>query len=146
MPIVPPPVPVPIALAEEARAIRAVVPEGQRVFLVGASIVPYMAGVSPYLQQIVHPWTLVPSTDARAVARSGLWGPREIEAWLGRDAPYAIIMPSVMEGWYAPAESYRPMVDQIERLLDRHFLLIASVGGTPAAPDFRIYRRRSAAS
>jgi hypothetical protein len=38
------------------------------------------------------------------------------------------------------------MVDQIERLLDRHFVLVASVGGTPAAPDFRIYRRRSTAS
>jgi hypothetical protein len=146
MPIVPPSLPVPTALAEEAQAIRAVVPAGQRVFLVGASIVPYLAGVSPYLQQIIHPWTLVPSTDAQAVARSGLWGPRDIDAWLGRDAPYAIIMPSVMQSWYAPAESYRPTVAQIERLLGRHFVLVASVGGTPAAPDFRIYRRRTTAS
>lgn len=145
MPIVPPPVPVPTALAEEARAICAVVPPGQRVFLVGNSIVPHLAGVSPYLQQIIHTWSLVPSTDARAVARSGLWGPRDIDAWLGRDAPYAIIMPGVMQQ-YAPIESYRSLVDQIERLLDRHFVLVASVGGTPAAPDFRIYRRRSTGS
>lgn len=146
MPIVPPPVPVPTVLAEEARAIRAVVPPGQRVFLVGDSIVPYLAGLSPYLQQIPSSWSLVPSTDARAVARSGLWGPRDIDAWLGRDAPYALITPGVMEHWYAPAESYRPLVDQIERLLDRHFVLVASVGGTPTAPAFRIYRRRGAAS
>jgi hypothetical protein len=145
MPIVPPPVPVPTALAQQARALRSVVPSGSRVFLVGASIVPYMAGVSPYLQQIIHPWTLVPSTDAWVVARSGLWGPRDIEAWLGRDAPYVIIMPAIMQSWYVPVESYRPMVYQIERLLDRHFELIATVGGTPAAPDFRIYRRRGTA-
>lgn len=145
MPIVPPSVPVPTALAEEARAVRAVVPPGQRVFLVGASIVPYMAGVSPYLQQIIHTWSLVPSTDAWAVARSGVWGPQDIESWLGRDAPYAMIMPAVMQGWYATVESYQPLVTQMERLLDRHFVLIATVGGTPAAPDFRIYRRRSAA-
>lgn len=145
MPIVPTSVPVPTALSEEARAIRAVVPPGQRVFLVGPSIVPYMAGVSPYLQQIVHTWSLVPSTDARAVARSGLWGPRDIDEWLGRDAPYAIITPAVMYDWYGSVESYRPLVKQIEQLLDGHFRLIASVGGTPAAPDFRIYRRVSAA-
>jgi hypothetical protein len=79
------------------------------------------------------------------VARSGVWGPQDIESWLGRDAPYAMIMPAVMQGWYATVESYQPLVKQMERLLDRHFVLIATVGGTPAAPDFRIYRRRSAA-
>ena len=56
-----------------------------------------------------------------------------------------MIMPAVMQGWYATVESYQPLVKQMERLLDRHFVLIATVGGTPAAPDFRIYRRRSAA-
>lgn len=50
-----------------------------------------------------------------------------------------------MQGWYATVESYQALVNQMERLLDRHFVLIATVGGTPAAPDFRIYRRRSAA-
>jgi hypothetical protein len=143
MPLVPPPATTPTALAHDASLINAVMPPGARVFLVGGSMAPYLAGVSPYPQQIIHPWTLVPSTDERAISRSGLWGPRQIERWLSRDAPYAIIYPEVLHGWYGSVESYQPLVRQIEVLLDQHYVLVASHGDRVNGTAYLIYRRKA---
>lgn len=141
MPLTLPPITTIRLLESGARQIQSVVPAGQRVFLFGSPIRAYLAGVTPYVQQIVHDSTLVPSSDEYAVARSGLWGRKEIEAWLGRDAQYAIIEPALLRS-YEEVASYAPLVQRIESLLATHFRLAADVKATPWSPSFLIYARK----
>jgi len=140
MPLTLPPTTTIALLEEGARQIRSVVPAGQRVFLFGSPIRAYLAGVTPYIQQIVHDSTLVPSTDEYAVARSGLWGSREIEAWLGRDAQYAIIEPALLQS-YTEVASYAPLMDRMRSLLDTNFRLANRIPSTPWSPSFVVYVR-----
>lgn len=146
MPLVPPEVTTTAALARDAAVIRSVVPPSERVFLVGASMAPYLAGISPYLQQVIYPWTFVPSEDDYAVSRSGVWGRRQVETWLSGDAPYAIIAPVVLQEWFGTVDDYKPLVSRIETLLNQHFTLVATHGGGSREGAFQIYRRKSVAT
>jgi hypothetical protein len=127
---------------EDAAKIRSIVRPGQRVFLLGSPIPAYLAGVSPYPQQITGMWTLVPSEDDYAVIRSGLWGPHQVDEWLSRDAPFALVEPALLKSIGA-VESYRGLVTQIESLLERHFTLVATAGHPPWTPTFAIYARKT---
>ena len=129
-------------LARTAVRISSVVPRGARVFLVGASVVPYLAGVEPYPQQVMHEWTLVPSADAYAISRSGLWGTKEIDAWLGHDAPFALIDHELFDE-LRNIPDYRPLVSHMDRLLQRHFVLVTVVSDFPWKPHLYVYRRIS---
>jgi hypothetical protein len=112
--------------------------------LLGNPIPAYLAGLRPYYQQIIHTWTLVPSEDDFAVARSGVWGRRQVEEWLGRDAPYALIDLAELDN-LEQLESYGPLVRQIRTLLERHFTLVATVGEVPWTRVLQVYRRHAAA-
>ena len=130
---------------EDAARIRAVAPKGTRVFLLGSPVPAYVADVRPYLQQILGVWTLVPSTDEYAVSRSGVWGPREIDEWLSRDAPFALVETGRLDT-LEKIPSYRPVIGQIRSLLDRHFDRVGQGGEQPWMPAFDIFARRTAAS
>ena len=134
-------------LEAEAARIRSIVPAGRRVFFFGTNPIPaYLAGVSPYLQQVLHTRTFVPSRDDYVVSRSGLWGPRQVDTWLSRDAPYALVEPGLLAVYKNNEPSYRPVIGQIESLLARHFTLVAKGGETPWTPSFLIYARKSPAA
>jgi len=122
-----------------AQAIRKLIPSNEDVFVLGSPLAPYLAGTRPYLRQSMHPATLVPSLDSRAVSRSGAWGAVELERWLGREARYAIIDPKTAEGFRA-IEAYRPLVARLSALLENGFEL----AGTIAQGDSvsLVYRRR----
>jgi hypothetical protein len=130
-------------LDRAAREIASVTAPGARVFLIGASVVPYLAGLAPYHQQVMHEWTLVTSTDHYAISRSGLWGTREIDDWLGTDAPFALIDDDVLDALRRIA-AYRPIVQRIEMLLERNFRLVATVRDFPFKPRIAVYRRITA--
>src|SRR5262249_26230892 len=66
--------------------LRALVPQGARVFLIGDSLIPYLAGITPYLQQIHSTNTLAVVQERRGIEKGGLWGDREMELWLTKDA------------------------------------------------------------
>ncbi len=141
MPIVLPPMTTPAAYAAQAAIIKAAVPVGERVFLVADPLPAWLAGVRLHLQQVVPIWMLVPSEDQRAVSRSGVWGPRDLEEWLG-EARYAIIDESILEG-YRQAERYRPLANRMEAVLRGEFIAVADCGRGPVGLGCRIYRRRS---
>jgi hypothetical protein len=129
---------------EDAARIRAVAPKGARVFLLGSPVPAYVADVRPYLQQILGVWTLVPSTDEYAVSRSGVWGPRQIDEWLSRDAPFALVETGRLDS-LEKIPSYRPVIGQIRSLLDRHFDRVGRGGEQPWTPGFDIFARRTTA-
>jgi Dolichyl-phosphate-mannose-protein mannosyltransferase len=143
MPLVLPPTTTISLIDADARTIGSVIPAGQRVFVFGSPIRAYLAGASPYLQQIIHDSTLVPSTDSYTVARSGLWGSRQIDEWLGHDSQYAIVEPALLEA-YATVQPYGPLVGRMRFLLEEHFRLVVTVGASPYSPAFQVYSRKQA--
>jgi 4-amino-4-deoxy-L-arabinose transferase-like glycosyltransferase len=121
--------------------LRALVPEGERVFIFGQPITAYLAGLNAPLQHVMSPGgTLAPAdADPRLVARSGAWSTAELERWLGTEVRYALITDRFLEGLDGP----RPeAVRRIRQLLSERFVRIGRVGDAPwLACD--VYRRRT---
>jgi hypothetical protein len=128
-----------------ATTIRTTVPPGERVFVLGNPLPAYLAGTPPYLQQALHHGTFVPSEDAYAIARSGLWGRRELEQWLGFDARYALIDDRLFKHLLA-VPSYRPLMARMAALLERHFEAVGSVADRSGTVTLGIFRRRSSST
>ncbi|HET7875275.1 MAG TPA: hypothetical protein VFN71_07095, partial [Methylomirabilota bacterium] len=131
------------ALDQVAGQIASAVPAGSRVFLVGISLPAYLAGVRPYLPQIIHTWTLVPRGEPAVLHRSGLWGRADIEQWLRRDACYALIQESRMSE-YRALPTYRDFVGLIEARLALDFFQATEIMVAPLG-TYRVYQRRHAA-
>jgi len=123
-----------------ATTFRASISPDQRVFVLGNPLLAYLAGGRLYPQQTFHFTTLVPSTDHYAVSRSGFWGERELEQWLGRDAAFAVVEPAVLEVLRA-VPAYTPLVARLETLLGQHFRRVVEVGSVVGAPRQVLYRR-----
>ena len=73
------------------------------------------------------------------VARSGVWGPVEVERWLGFELSYAVIDPDAV----ATMGAERPrVVERIRALLRERFVPIGRVEARPWFA-YDVYRRRS---
>ena len=128
-------------LAAAAAHMRELVPPGARVFLVGDSLIPYLAGSTPYLQQIHSMNTLAVVQERRGIEKGGLWGDREMELWLSNDADYVVIEPQEVD--YLATR--RPgQIARFRALLAEHFERIGRID------DYRwfvyeVYARRGRA-
>jgi 4-amino-4-deoxy-L-arabinose transferase-like glycosyltransferase len=126
-------------LAAAAAHMRVLVPPGARVFLLGDSLIPYLAGSTPFLQQIHSSETLAVVQERGGIERGGLWGDREMERWLAKDADYVVIEPMVVDRF----AGRRPeQIVRFRALLAEHFDRIGAVD------DYRwlvydVYVRRS---
>jgi len=128
------------ALDRLSRRLAKRIPEGSRVFLFGSALPTYMVGARPYLQQIIHTWTLVPKGDPAVLNRSGLWGRTDIERWLGLEAPYALISAQQMAGLKG-VSGYNELVALIDAQLAAHFRVVAEIEEVPLGL-YRLYERR----
>ena len=126
-------------LGRLAQQVAEHVPPGSRVFLLGSPLPAYLVGARPYVQQIIHTWTLVPQGDPGVLRRSGLWGRADIEAWLGRDAPYALVNTRRLES-LRRIRGYDELADLIESSLSAHFRLVANIDAGPLG-TYRVYER-----
>lgn len=111
-------------LAEAAAHMRELVPPDARVFLLGDSLIPYLAGSTPYLQQIHSTNTLAVVQERSGIEKGGLWGDVEMDRWLSKDADYVVL--ELQEGVYLatrrPGQSAR-----FRALLAEHFERIGRV-------------------
>lgn len=126
-------------LDRAAGDLRALVPEGQSVFLFAQPMVAYLADLNPPLQQFMSAGgTLAPAgVDQGLTAKNGVWGERELERWLGSELPYAVISPSLLGAF----ETLRPeAVSRIRELLAEHFVAIGQAGRQPLLL-VAVYRR-----
>jgi 4-amino-4-deoxy-L-arabinose transferase-like glycosyltransferase len=129
-------------LDRAARHLHELIPPGTKVFLYGYAIPLYLADRVPYYRQIHDPNSLASVEDHPRIQRNGLWGLAEMEAWLGTDAEYAVIMPVVVTA----LRPTRPVpIARMEALLAQHFERIARVD------EYRwwvcdVYRRRAAST
>ncbi len=124
-----------------AAHMRKLVPPGARVFLLGDSLIPYLAGSTPYLQQIHSMNTLAVVQERRGIEKGGLWGDREMETWLSTDADYVVIEPQEID--YLATRRPR-QIARFRALLAEHFERIGRID------DYRwfvyeVYARRGRA-
>jgi hypothetical protein len=128
-------------LAAAAAHMRELVPPDARVFLWGDSLILYLAGSTPYLQQIHSTVTLAVVQERRGLEKGGLWGDREMELWLSKDADYVVVESQVVD--YLATR--RPgQIARFRELLAEHFEHVGRVD------DYRwlvydVYVRRSRA-
>jgi len=111
------------------------------LFLVGSALPAYMVGARPYLQQIIHTWTLVPEGDPAVLSRSGLWGRTDIESWLGLEAPYALVATQRLAE-FKGVSGYGELMALIDSQLAAHFRLVDEIEEAPFGP-YRLYERRA---
>jgi 4-amino-4-deoxy-L-arabinose transferase-like glycosyltransferase len=126
-------------LTVAAAHMQALVSPGARVFLLGDSLIPYLAGSTPYLQQIYSTNTLAVVQERRGIEKGGLWGDHEMELWLSKDADYVVVEPPIVN--YL-ATRHPEQIARFRSLLAEHFDHIGRV------EDYRwlvydIYARRS---
>jgi 4-amino-4-deoxy-L-arabinose transferase-like glycosyltransferase len=126
-----------------AGRLAALIPTGERrVFLLGDPLPLHLANRQSYLRQFhQHLMVFTSSRDRQRYQRAGMWGPNELEEWLGSDARFAVIEPNVLE-FYGRRKPYAEPVARISALLAQHFTLVETVreGGGHV---FRVYRRNN---
>lgn len=111
-------------MSASAAHMRQLVPPDARVFLIGDSLIPYLAGITPYLQQIHSTNTLAFVQERRGIEKGGLWGDREMELWLTKDADYVVIEPQEVDylATRRPAQ-----IARFRALLAEHFERIGRI-------------------
>lgn len=131
------------ALRKAADRVAAVIPPRERrVFLLGDPLVVHLAGRRAYLRQSSQWWLAFTSVrDPARYARSGLWGPSELEQWLGTDATYAILETKMVD-FYRSREPYREILGRMDTLLARNFTLVETIA-EPSRSRVFVYRRRA---
>jgi len=125
-------------LNSAAEHLRRLIPRGAKVFLWGDSLPVYLADRTPYLRQIHSVYTFSIVDNPQLVEKSGMWGRREMQLWLGTDADYALLEPTIVDEYRA---RWPARVQELQALLDRNFRLVDRV------QDFRwmvfdVYERR----
>ena len=143
--LVPTPVPRPfrgdtIQLLERAAIrLRSLVPPDARVFVFGPSTPVYLAGLRMYLPQVLGLDTFVSGDfDERLISRNGVWGPAQVDRWLGQEAGYALIAPGALRGY---EEDQPERVRRIRDLLRDRFVLLGRVDDAPWYV-YDVYRRQ----
>jgi hypothetical protein len=135
------PAPIP-ALQRTAERLAALIPAGEiRVFSLADPLPVYLAGRRTYLRQFhQHRFVFTTLRDPARTRRSGVWGPVDMEQWLGADARYAVIQSSTVD-FYRARQGYAEVLTEMESLLTRNFILLETFeengGGT-----LSVYRRR----
>jgi hypothetical protein len=133
------------ALYAVSASVERAIPQGARVFHIGATQVLYTAGRAPYLRQVFDFWTLAPRIDERIKRRSGLWDDGDIQEWLGRDAAYAVIVPRHLASHLtARGGPLHESFGLIERLLERNFSQVAVLDEYPGLV-YVVYKRKGRA-
>jgi len=135
------PAPIP-ALQRTAERLAALIPAGEtRVFSLADPLPIYLAGRRTYLRQF-HQYKFVFTSlrDPARTRRSGLWGPVDMEEWLGSDARYAVIQSTAVD-FYRARQGYAEILDEMDSLLARNFILLETFEENGEG-TLSVYRRR----
>jgi hypothetical protein len=130
------------ALPRVASRLATLLPADElRVFSLADPMPLHLAGRRAYLQQFNQErWGFTSLRDRARYARVGMWGPAEVEEWLGADARYAVVE-SGLARFYRNRPAYRAVMDRIDALLARHFTLLEEIDGR-TGESFRVFRRK----
>src|SRR5262245_51069063 len=128
-------------LPRVAKQLATLLPAGEsRIFSLADPMPIYLAGRRTYVQQFNQErWGFTSLRDRVRYVRVGMWGPAEIEDWLGQDARYAVIESDLVE-FYRNRPVYREALDRIDILLAKNFTLLGKVDERPG-DTFSVYRR-----
>jgi hypothetical protein len=112
-----------------------------RVFSLADPLPIYLAGRRTYLRQFhQHKFVFTSLRDPARTRRVGIWGPTDMEQWLGSDARYAIVQSSAVD-FYRARQGYGEILDEMDRLLARHFVVLERFE-EKGEGTFSVYRRK----
>jgi hypothetical protein len=134
----------PIAtLPQVAAQLATLLPAGEsRIFGLADPMPIYLAGRRTYLRQFNQErWGFTSLRDRERYARVGMWGPAEIEEWLGKDARYAVVESDLVQ-FYRNRPLYREALARVDILLAQNFTLLGKVDERPG-DTFSVYRRNA---
>jgi hypothetical protein len=113
------------AMQRTAERLARLIPAGEtRVFSLADPLPIYLAGRRTYLRQFVqHKFVFTTLRDPARTSRGGVWGPTDMEKWLGSDAQYAVIQSTTVD-FYRARRGYGPLLAEMDSLLARNFILL----------------------
>jgi len=119
-----------VTLPTIATQLAALLPAGDtRIFYLADPMPLHLAGRRSYLQQFNQErWGFTTLQAPERYRRVGMWGPAEVEAWLGGDARYAVLESDTVT-FYRNRPRYRPILDRIDALLAERFTRIGEIRG-----------------
>jgi len=119
-----------VTLPKIATQLAALLPAGDtRIFYLADPMPLHLAGRRSYLQQFNQErWGFTTLRAPERYRRVGMWGPAEVEAWLGGDARYAVLESDAVT-FYRNRPRYRPILDRIDALLAERFTRIGEIRG-----------------
>ena len=142
-----------IALAETpvatlpkiAARLAARLPAGEtRIFYLADPMPLHLAGRRSYLQQFNQErWGFTSLRDPERYRRVGMWGPAELEAWLGSDARFAVLESDTVQ-FYRSRRPYREVMARMDALIAQHFAPVETLEPRPG-DRFTVYRRQDGA-
>ena len=132
------------ALHRTAERLATLIPAGEtRVFSLADPLPIYLAGRRTYLRQShQHKFVFTSLRDPARTRRGGIWGPTDMEHWLGSDARYAIIQSTTVD-FYRARHGYGPILAEMDSLLARNFVLLEEFSENGKG-TFYVYTRKLA--
>ena len=130
------------ALQRTADRLSALIPAGEaRIFSLADPLPIYLAGRRVYLRQAQqHKFVFTSIRNPTRARRIGIWGPTDMERWLGSDAQYAVIQSTTVDFYRARAK-YGAIVAEVDALLAKNFVLLETFA-VEGDGTLSVYRRR----
>jgi hypothetical protein len=130
------------ALQRTAERLAALIPAGEtRVFSLADPLPIYLAGRRTYLRQSQqHKFVFTSMRDPARTSRVGIWGPADMERWLGFDAQYAVIQSTTVD-FYRTRQTYGAILAEMDSLLARNFVLLETFA-EEGEGTLSVYRRK----
>jgi hypothetical protein len=133
--------PIPALQRTAGRLAALLPPDETRVFSLADPLPIYLAGRRTYLRQShQHKFVFTSLRDTARTRRAGIWGPIDMEQWLGSDARYAVVQSSAVD-FYRARQGYGAILDEMDSLLARHFVLLEMFEET-GEDTISVYRRK----
>ena len=131
-----------VTLPRIAERLAALLPTSEtQVFYLADPLPLHLAGRRSYLQQFNQErWGFTSLNDREQYRRVGMWGPAEMEEWLGRDARHAVLESDTVE-FYRRRAPYRDIMARMDALIHQHFVLVDTIDGR-SGDRFLVYRRK----
>jgi hypothetical protein len=130
------------ALQRTAERLAALIPAGEtRVFSLADPLPIYLAGRRSYLRQSQqHKFVFTSMRNPARTSRVGIWGPADMEQWLGSDAQYAVIQSKTVD-FYRARHTYGAILAEMDSLLARTFVLL-EMFAEEGEGTLSVYRRK----
>ena len=114
-------------LTRQAAQLRTLIPEDSGpVFILGNALILHLAERPGYWRQNHQWWVAFTAKDHPEYRRMGLWGPRDMRAWL-TESRYAVLDDHALR-YFRGRPPYAFVMAEMTRLLERDYVVVGRIG------------------